>query len=116
MSNLKPPRGYERGLSDQACHDMAEHALRSPLGQEALRQGWGRGLYRYLMAWGSAPTKPDTKAALHRQANDFQWDLIEMRKAEKPDDLTKALLKLAESAEAREAELRERYLRRRKEI
>ncbi len=116
MSNLKPPKGYKHDLSDQACHDMAERALRSSLGQEALRQGWGRGLYRYVMAWGSTPTMPETKAALHRQANDFQWDLIEMRKVEKPDDLNKALLRLAESAESREAELRDRYLRRSEEI
>lgn len=111
MSILKPPSGYKRGLSDRACHDMAERALRSPLGQEALQQGWGSGLYRYVMAWGSTPTMPQIKEALKRQANEFLWHLGDMRKIEKPDELTKTLIKFSESRQAREAELREKFYR-----
>jgi hypothetical protein len=111
MSSLTPPRGYKRGFTDTTCHEMAERALMSPMGQAALRQGWGRGLYRYVMAWGSTPQKPETKAALHRAANDVLWELGDLRKIEKPDQMTRALISLYEKALAREQELREIFLR-----
>ncbi len=38
MSSLKPPKGYKRRLCDHACQNMAERALPSPLGHEALDQ------------------------------------------------------------------------------
>ena len=111
MSTLRPPKGYKRGLSDEACRAMAERVLASPLGQEALRQGWGQGLYQFVMDWGSTPSRPETKAALHRAANAFMWDLVDMRKIEKPDPLTAELIKLYESRAAFEADLKQRFLR-----
>lgn len=111
MTTLKPPRDYKRGLSDRACHDMAERALMSPMGQEALRQGWGRGLYHYVMEWGSTPTRPETKAALQRAANEFMWDLADMRQIKDPDTVTASLIKLYESRAHAEAELKRKYLR-----
>ena len=111
MPSLRPPKGYKRGFTDQACQDMAERALASPLGQEALRQGWGDGLYRFVMAWGSMPTKPETKAALHRAANDFKWDLADMRRIQDPDPVTKALINLYEARAKREADVVRRFLK-----
>lgn len=111
MPALRPPKGYKRGFSDQACRDMAERALRSELGQEALRQGWGRRLYRFVMDWASTPTKPETKAALHRAANDLQWELADLRKIEQPSELDKANLRLIEAAMAHEADLKRQFLR-----
>ncbi len=111
MSLLKPPKGYKRGFTDQACHDMAERALASPLGQEALRQGWGGGLYRFVMAWASTPTRPETKAALQRAANEFMWDLADMRRIKDPDEMTKSLISLYESRAAYEAELKQQFLK-----
>ena len=70
------------------------------------------GQVNYLSDKASTPTMPQVKDALQRQANEFLWHLGDLRKIEKPDDLTKALLKFAESREAREAELREKFLRR----
>ena len=81
------------------------------MGQEALRQGWGHSLYDYVMAWGSTPTRPETREALKRRANDFLWDLGDMRKIENPDKLTQSLQKLYEAAFVREAELRKKFLR-----
>ena len=111
MPSLKPPKGYKRGFNDETCRDMAERALASQLGQEALRQGWGVGLYRYVMSWGSTPTRPETKDALQRAANEFKWDLVDMRQIKDPDPVTKALIKLYESRAAYEDELKQRFLR-----
>ena len=111
MTALRPPKGYKRGFSDEACRAMADRALASPLGQEALRQGWGHGLYQFVMDWGSTPSRPETKASLHRAANEFMWDLVDMRKIEKPDSLTAMLIKLYESRAALENELKQRFLR-----
>ena len=89
---------------------MAERAMRSDLGQQALRQGWGRGLWQFVMDWGSTPTQTSTFEALKRAANDLQWELIDLRKVEKPDPLTTANLRLLEEAAAFEAELQQRFL------
>lgn len=97
MAALKPPKGYKRGLSDQTCFDVAERALASPLGQQALRQGWGRGLFRFVMAWGSTPTKPETKA--------------DMRAIRNPNPLQAANLRLYEARARAEEELKRKYLR-----
>lgn len=109
--NLRPPPRFKRGLSDARCRDLAERAMASDIGQEALRQGWGRGLFQFVMDWGSVPHQPETRAALHRAANDFMWDLAELRKAERPDPLTAANLRLMEKRAAAEDDLKRRFLR-----
>ena len=63
------------------------------------------------LAEPSTPTRSETKAALHRAANEFMWDLVDMRKIEKPDPLTAELIKLYESRASFESELKKRFLR-----
>ncbi len=111
MPSLKPPKGYKRGLSDRTCRDMAERALMSPLGQEALRQGWGHGLFRFVMAWGSTPSRPETKAAIKRQANEFMWELGDMRAIRKPCQREQAEISLYEARAKAEEGLKRKYLR-----
>ena len=111
MPTLHPPKGYKRGLSDEACQDMAERCMRSDLGQQALRQGWGRGLWTFVVDWGSTPSRPATIEALKRAANDLKWQLLDLRDVNNPDELTRANLSFLESAEAFETELKQRFLR-----
>lgn len=114
MPTQRPPKGYKRGLGDEACRDMAERAMRSPQGQEALRGGWGRLYWQFVMDWGSTPTRPETREALKREHNAFMWDLMDMRRIEKPDELTARLLHLGEAMLAREEALRVAFLKEKK--
>ena len=110
MPGLKPPRGRMSRRSAEECLEVAEAILASPMGQEALQQGWGRGLYMFVMEWGTAPTQPKTIDELKRAANALKWDLLEMRKNKPGDELGRALLSLYESADAVEDELRTKFL------
>lgn len=110
MPSLRPPKDYRRGFSDETCRRMAERALRSPEGREALVQGWGRLLWDYVIDWGSTPTRPETRKALWRAHDDFLWHLMDMRKIQDPDDMTKRWLAIGEAMMAREEELKRKYL------
>ena len=111
MTTLRPPPGFKRGLSERSCIAMAERALRSDLGQDALRQGWGRGLYRFVLDWGSTPQQPATIEKIKRAANDLLWELAELRERTNLDPLTRSHLRLLEKAAEVEAELKRDFLR-----
>lgn len=106
-TNRKP----KRRISDLDATKAAQAAMRSPMGQRALREGWGRGLYNHVFTWGRAPVELRTIEKLKRAANEFQWDLAEMRKTvNRKNPLEAANLSFMEGAETMERELREQYL------
>lgn len=79
MSAIGTKRRRKHGLTDVEVRRAAEAAMRSALGQQALRESWGRGLYMYVMEHGRQPHDMFTIDKLKRAANDFRWDLEELK-------------------------------------
>ncbi len=98
-------------IGDAHGAKVAAEVMLSDMGQRALREKWGRGLYRYVLDNGRAPHDLFTLRQLQKAANDFRWDLEDMRKGNSKDPLHAANLRLWERAAEEEDELRERFLK-----
>lgn len=85
--------------------------MRSALGQQALRESWGRGLYMYVMEHGRQPHDMFTIDKLKRAANDFRWDLEELKQeGDSKCPLRQANRRFWQAAADFEQELRDRFL------
>ena len=110
MTTLGTKQQGRGGLSAAEAMQAAEAVMRTDLGQQALRQSWGRGLFEFVKKWGKPPTETRTIEKLKRAANDLRWELIELEKKPDKTELDKANLKLLQSAASVEVELREEFL------
>lgn len=99
------------GPSDAEAKRAAAAVMRTDLGQQALRENWGRGLFEFVKKWGKPPVETWTIEKLKRAANDLRWELIELEKKPNKSELDKANLKLLQSAASVEEELREKFLK-----
>ncbi len=110
MTTLRTKQQGKGGRSDAEATRAAEAAMRTDLGQQALRENWGRGLFEFVKKWGKLPVETWTIEKLKRAANDLRWELIELEKKPNKTELDEANLRLLQSAASVEEELRERFL------
>lgn len=111
MTSLGTKRRRKHLLTDLEARRAAEDALRSDLGQQALSQSWGRGLYMYVIENGRPPHDMFTIEALKRAANDFRWDLEELKQeGDSKCPLRQANRRFWQAAADLERELRDRFL------
>lgn len=88
---------------------LADRAMQSEDGQQALREGFGYSIWLHVRDTGEFPVKPETM----RKMRDGLHTGREMYRTLKPsNDWHLPLIKLYETMERREAEWQQRYLRR----
>lgn len=107
----KAPKGFSLGVSERDLKQRAERVMLSELGQEALRDGWGRMLWEHVFEWGSAPKRAETIWLLRRSAEEFERQCEGLEEIEGLEEVTAALRRLGESRLRFEAELRAKYKR-----
>ncbi len=94
MTTLGTKQQGRRDLSGAEATRVAQAVMRTDLGQQALRQSWGRGLFEFVKKWGKPPGETWTIEKLKRSANDLRWELIELEKKPNKSELDEANLKL----------------------
>lgn len=112
---LKPVLGARRYLSLDGAHARAQRVMLSPLGQEALRDGWGRMLWQHVFDKGGLPSSRDQIDFLKSEASKADARLVAMQEqAEASGDacpVTGAWIRLLERRQVFEQELRDLYFR-----